>query len=138
MPVTALLIDDSATARQMIAYHLHQVGCDIVGEAETAAEGLKLFNELKPKLVTLDLMMPKKDGFEAMALVDAIKQEAPETAIIVVTVISFEKIRTKFLNKGVLAYVIKPFNRYTLESLEVKLNRRFPELLYAKKTKASI
>lgn len=129
--VTALVIDDSPAARKMIGAQLRQVGCEIVAEAETAADGLSLFNELRPNLVTIDLMMPKKDGIDSMALVEAIKQTAPEAAIIVVSSIPFEKMRTEFLDKGVLEYVIKPFNVYTINKLRIKLTRAFPQMLKA-------
>ena len=116
----------------MIAHHLQQVGCEIAAEAETAVDGLRLFNELRPSLITLDLMMPKNGGVDSMDLVKAIKQTAPEVAIIVVSAIPFEKVRTDFLEEGVLAYVIKPFNEYAMEKIRIKLIRAFPQLLKPK------
>ena len=130
--VTALVIDDSPAARKLIAAQLQQVGCEIVAEAETAADGLSLFNELRPNLITIDLMMPKKGGMDSMALVEAIKQTAPEVAIIVVSSIPFEKMRTEFLDMGVLEYVIKPLNVYAMQKLRIKLMRAFPHLLQAR------
>ena len=59
MSITALIVDDSATARQIISYHLHHAGCTIIGEAANATIALKLFREHKPAVVTLDLMMPR-------------------------------------------------------------------------------
>jgi two-component system, chemotaxis family, chemotaxis protein CheY len=129
MSVRALIIDDSPAARKLIGYHLRHLGCEIVGEAETAADGLRLFNQLRPDLITLDLMMPNRDGVDSMALVDTVKRTAPEVGIIVVSSIPFEKLRTDFLEKGVLDYMIKPFNDYTIQRLRVKLMRAFPQLL---------
>jgi two-component system chemotaxis response regulator CheY len=128
MSVTALIVDDSAAARQIIGYHLRQAGCTIVGEAANAADALKLFHELKPNIVSLDLMMPNKDNIDSLALVRAMKKEAPEIAIIVVSVIPFEKMRQSFIDEGVFAYVVKPFNDFALDSIRVKLRRTFPEL----------
>ena len=87
MSVPALVVDDSAAARQIITYHLRQAGCTIVGEAANAADALKLMRELRPNIVSLDLMMPVKDDLDSLALVRAIKKEAPQTAILVVSVI---------------------------------------------------
>jgi len=129
MAVKTLVIDDSPAARKLIGYQLRQLGCELVGEAETAAEGLKLFNQLRPDLITLDLMMPNIDGVDSNALVDAVRRTAPEVRIIVVSSIPFEKLRTEFLEKGVLDYVVKPFNDYTIQRLRVKLRRAFPQLL---------
>lgn len=129
MSVKVLIVDDSPAARKLISHQLRQLGCEIVGEAETAVDGLRLFNQLRPELITLDLMMPKRDGLDSMALVDAVKRTAPEVAIIVVSSMPFEKLRNDFLDKGVLEYVIKPFNDYTIQRIRVKLNRTFPQLL---------
>lgn len=128
MSVTALVVDDSAAARQIIGYHLRQVGCTIVGEAANAADALKLSRELKPNILSLDLIMPVKDDLDSLALVRVIKKEAPDTAIIVVSVIPSEKIRRDFAEEGVFAYIVKPFNDFALDTIRLKLRRTFPEL----------
>jgi two-component system chemotaxis response regulator CheY len=128
MAVTALIVDDSSAARQIIGYHLRQAGCTISGEAASAADALQLFHELKPEIVSLDLVMPVKDGLDSLALVRTIKKEAPEVAIIVVSVIPSEQTRRDFIEEGVFAYIVKPFNDYALEAIRVKLRRTFPEL----------
>ena len=129
MSVRALIIDDSPAARKLIGHQLRQLGWEMVGEAETAVDGLRLFDQLRPDLITLDLMMPNRDGIDSMALVDEVKRTRPEVGIIVVSSIPFEKLRTDFLEKGVLDYVIKPFNDYAIRRLRVKLGRAFPQLL---------
>ena len=63
--VEALIIDDSPVARRIIRHHLEQIGCKVVGEAENGFQGLNLFRELKPDLVTLDLIMPTFQGIDA-------------------------------------------------------------------------
>ena len=128
MSVTAAVVDDSAAARQIISYHLRQAGCTIVGEAANAADALKLLRELRPNIVSLDLMMPVKDDLDSLALVRAIKKEAPQTAVIVVSVIPSEKIRRDFIEEGVFAYIVKPFNDFALDTIRLKLRRAFPEL----------
>ena len=132
MPVTALVVDDSAAARQIIGYHLRQAGCTIVGEAANAADALKLERELKPNIVSLDLIMPTKDDLDSLALVRKIKKEAPDLAIIVVSVMPSEKIRHDYIDEGVFAYIVKPFNDYALDTIRLKLRRTFPELAAVK------
>ncbi len=128
MPVNVLIVDDSPTARHIIAYHLRDAGCKVVGEAENAADALALVRELKPDIVTLDLMMPVKDGFDSKALVRIIKKEAPATKIIVVSIISYESVQREFKDEGVFAYVVKPFNEFAMRTIKLKLKRAFPEL----------
>jgi two-component system chemotaxis response regulator CheY len=94
--VSALIIDDSPFARKIIRHHLTKLGFHVEGEAETAAEGLRLFRELKPKLVTLDVMMPEREGIDSLAAFRTIRKEIPETAIVGVSAVPFEKTRIRF------------------------------------------
>jgi two-component system chemotaxis response regulator CheY len=123
---SALIIDHSPFARKIIRHHLIKLGFHVVGEADNAAQGLRLFRELKPRLVTLDVMMPEREGTTSLAAFRTIRSEAPETAVVVVSVVPFEKTRDTFLNEGAKAYVIKPFNQFSFEPVRQKLQRIFP------------
>jgi two-component system, chemotaxis family, chemotaxis protein CheY len=128
VPVPALIIDDSPFARKIIRHHLVKLGFKVVGEAETAAQGLKLFRELKPGLVTLDVMMPEPQGITSLEAFRAMRKEAPATAVVVViSAVPFEKTRETFLQEGALAYVTKPFGQFSFEPGRQKLLRMFPE-----------
>jgi len=126
---SALIIDDSPFARKIIRHHLVKLGFRVVGEAENAAQGLRLFRELKPKLVTLDVMMPEREGVGSLAVFRTIRKEAPAAVMVVVSAIPFEKTRDTFLNEGATAYVIKPFSQFSFEPVRQKLQRIFPALL---------
>jgi DNA-binding NarL/FixJ family response regulator len=127
VPVPALIIDDSPFARKIIRHHLVKLGFKVVGEAETAAHGLKLFRELRPGLVTLDVMMPEREGVTSLSAFRAIRKEAPDSAVVVVSSVPFEKTRETFLEEGALAYLIKPFGQFSFEPVRQKLLRMFPE-----------
>ena len=126
MSVTALIVDDSPFARKVIRHHLLKLGFKVVGEAETAAQGLKLFRESKPDLVTLDVLMPEREGISSLDAFRTMKREFPDTAVVVVSAVPFEKTRETFLNEGALAYVIKPFSQFSFEPVRQKLQRIFP------------
>ena len=128
MPVEALIIDDSPVARRVIRHHLEQIGCKIVGEAENAALGVKLFREHRPKIVTLDLIMPAVEGIDALAAFRIMRKENPDAAILVVSAVPFEKTRRTMAEEGALAYIIKPFNKFSFEQARMRLARSFPEL----------
>lgn len=128
MAVTALIIDDSAAARQVIAYHLRKAGCVIIGEASNASFALDLFREYQPAVVTLDLMMPRIFNLDSMSLLHTMKREKPKVAIIIVSIIPFKKTRDDFLAQGVAAYVSKPLDSYNFEPVRIKLRQLFPEL----------
>jgi CheY-like chemotaxis protein len=131
MSVSALVVDDSAAARQIISYYLREAGCTIVGGAKNAVEGIELFRRHRANVVTLDLMMPKHFNVDSMVLLTAMKREMPEVAVIVVSVIPFEKTREEFLVRGVLEYVVKPLNDFSFQPVRRKLMKSFPELAAA-------
>src|SRR6478752_9429720 len=60
----ALIVDDSPKVRSELRLLLSRMGWNIVGEAENGIEALELTEELKPDLVTLDIIMPEMDGIE--------------------------------------------------------------------------
>jgi two-component system chemotaxis response regulator CheY len=110
--VGALIIDDSPFARSVIRHHLTKFGCRAAGEAEHAAQAIGMFHELRPELVTLDVMMPEVDGYDSLRLFRQMRIERPEVAIIVVSAVAFGKTRDTFLAEGALAYVAKPFTQF--------------------------
>lgn len=128
MPITALVVDDSPTARQIIRYYLRTVRCEVVGEAGDALRGLELFRQLRPNVVTIDLMMPRRFSLDSMALLRTIKRENPHAEVIVVSVIPFEKIREDYLDQGVLAYIVKPLTDASFEPARILLAKKFPDL----------
>ena len=128
MAVRALIIDDSPFARRIIRHHLEKIGCKVVAEADNAAQGLAMFQKLKPELVTLDVMMPETEGINSLAAFRTMKQQSPDVAVVVVTVIPYDKTRETFLQEGALGYILKPFNQYSFEPIRLKLLRVFREL----------
>jgi two-component system, chemotaxis family, chemotaxis protein CheY len=130
MSVNALIIDDSPTARQNIKYYLVGMGCVVTGEAEHAIDGLRLFRELKPDLVTVDLIMPKLDSLDPFEAVRTMKQEAPGSLIIVVSAVPFRQTMDSFLKEGVLHYIVKPINQFSFDPVARKLQKIFPALHY--------
>ena len=57
-----LITDDSIVMRKMINEILNDNGFEIVGEAKNGGEAFELYKELKPDLVTMDIVMPREDG----------------------------------------------------------------------------
>src|SRR5437868_1739590 len=116
MSVTALIVDDSKAARQVISHYLRPMGCTIAGEAANTGHALRLFRECKPHLVTLDLMMPRILGIDSMALLRIMKREMPEVVVIVVSVVPFAKTRGEFLDNGALVYLTKPITNSSFQA----------------------
>src|SRR5690348_1210610 len=64
--IRVLITDDSPTARALLSAVLgSDPGVQVVGEARDGAEAVELTRKLRPSLVTMDVAMPRMDGFEA-------------------------------------------------------------------------
>ena len=59
-----LVVDDALIMRAMIKDVARSAGWDIAGEAANGVEAVARYRELKPDLVTLDIVMPEMDGIE--------------------------------------------------------------------------
>jgi CheY-like chemotaxis protein len=127
MSVRALIVDDSPVVRVVIRYHLAIYGVRGIDEAENAFQALGLFRENTPNLAILDLMMPESKGMGSRELFDTIKREPPNTAILIVSAIPYEKVRETFVSDGALDYIVKPFNQISFDRARRKLGRIFPE-----------
>lgn len=124
--VTVLIVDDSAPTRKILGQRLEAFGCEIIGEAENPCEGLKMFRELKPALVTLDLIMPVIDGVASENLFRTIRSESPDTSVVVISSRAKMATAASFLAQGAIAYVEKPFLNF--DHLHEKLVFIYPFL----------
>lgn len=61
-PIRVLAVDDSAFVRRAVSEMLRSRGFDVVGTAANGEEALEKISELRPDVVTLDLLMPGLDG----------------------------------------------------------------------------
>jgi CheY-like chemotaxis protein len=111
-----LVIDDDATARELIADHLKAQGFCVV-TAAGGVEGLKLAKELQPTAITLDVMMPDLDGWSVLA---ALRQNA-ELADIPVIMVTIVDEHRRGIALGAVGYLTKPIDRERLH----RLIRRF-------------
>src|SRR5207253_3551346 len=63
---TVLICDDAIFMRTMVGDILTQAGFEIVGEAETGLQAVEKYQQLKPDLVTMDIVMPDMGGIDAV------------------------------------------------------------------------
>jgi CheY-like chemotaxis protein len=127
MPVKALLVDDSPTVRQAIRYHLMVYGCRHFSEADNAGKALVLLRKERHELVTFDLMMPTLGGISSEEAFAQMRRELPDTAIVVISSIPYDKVKSEYLNRGALAYVVKPVTKFSFEPARQRLRRLFEE-----------
>jgi CheY-like chemotaxis protein len=78
----ALIVDDYAPIRKIVAKVLIKEGFDIVGEAADGAEALEIAARLLPDVITLDISMPGMDGLAALP---ELRKILPSAVIVMVT-----------------------------------------------------
>jgi two-component system chemotaxis response regulator CheB len=122
MDVTALIADDSISFRTILRKSLEEIGVKIVAEVRDGEEAVNKTVRLKPDIVFLDLVMPKKDGMTALKEIMSI---AP-TKIIFMTSYDpdFNDIAVRALEFGAIEFILKNTNTNNF-SKEIKNKLKF-------------
>lgn len=110
---TVLICDDSLFARTMTRKMLGQAGYDVVGEAEDGDEAVKMYRDLKPELLVIDLVMPRCGGADAIR---QIRAEEPGAKIVVCSAMGQDGLVREALDAGARGFVTKPARLETLKS----------------------
>jgi AmiR/NasT family two-component response regulator len=118
--VRVVIAEDEAIVRLDLKEILEEEGYDVVGETGRGDEAVKLVQELAPDLAILDIKMPGQDGLSAAREITS-QQSA---AVLILTAFSQRNLIEEARDAGVLAYLIKPFQRSELiPAIEVALGR---------------
>jgi DNA-binding NarL/FixJ family response regulator len=103
--IRVLCVDDHWIVREGIAALVsQQPDMEIAASAANGEEGVALFRQHKPDVVLMDLRLPGLSGLEAIR---AIKQEAPDARIIVLTMYQGEEDIFRSLQEGAATYLLK-------------------------------
>jgi len=103
-----LVVDDVAMHRHKLKQIIESEGHEVVGEATDGSQAVLKYKNLKPDLVTMDIMMGENGGIEA---IKRIKEYDPNAMILVVSSIAEKDIVLDALECGAHAYVLKPFDK---------------------------
>ena len=122
--VKILVVDDEARMRKLVKDFLIIKGF-IVLEAEDGEEALKIFDSNKDiKLILLDVMMPKLDGFETLEVI----RQYSKVPVMMLTARSEERDELKGYKLGVDEYITKPFSpKILVARVEAVLRRTMGE-----------
>jgi two-component system, chemotaxis family, chemotaxis protein CheY len=113
-----LVADPSEHVRRGIIDLLTSYGHQVVGEADTGAKAVYLFEEKRPGIVTIDLEMPGIDGIEATRRIKAID---PETKVVIISRIVQKNVILKAIDAGVTEFLAKPLQLSRLIDLFERL-----------------
>jgi signal transduction histidine kinase/FixJ family two-component response regulator len=117
-----LLVDDEEGIRKVLGISLSDIGYEVF-TAENGEEALKIFRRETPPIVLTDIKMPGMDG---IALLRKIKDENPDTEVIMITGHGDMDLAIKSLKYRAIDFVTKPIND---DILEIALSRAHEKIL---------
>jgi two-component system chemotaxis response regulator CheY len=101
-----LVCDDAIFMRTMISDILSGAGYEVVGEAETGVQAIERYRDLKPDLVTMDIVMPDMGGIEAVR--EIVKQD-PDAKVLMCSAMGQQALVVEAIQAGAKDFVVKPF-----------------------------
>ncbi len=101
-----MIADDSKAIRILLKDIILNGKHELIAEAADGAEAVEKFVDLKPDVLLLDLVLPKKDGLTALK---KIKEINPNAKIIMITVLDNKQMIQDCISAGAQAYITKPF-----------------------------
>ncbi len=101
-----IVVDDAPIIRLMLKDIMQYSGYQVVSECASGKEAVEKYKELKPDLVTMDIIMPEKDGIEALE--DILKID-PNAKVVMVTAIDQRESLMRAIKAGAADYIVKPF-----------------------------
>ena len=106
MSHTVLICDDAVFMRTMVSDILQKAGFQIVGEAGTGIEAVEKYKQLKPDLVTMDIVMPELGGIDA---VREIRKVDPAARVLRCSAMGQQALVVEAIQAGAKDFVVKPF-----------------------------
>ena len=106
MKARTLVVDDASFMREMIREIIEPEGFDVVVEAGDGTDAVAAFKEHSPDIVTMDIVMPKMSGIEA---VKQIIQLDPGAKIVMCSALGQEALVMEALKAGASDFIVKPF-----------------------------
>ncbi|HSA98555.1 MAG TPA: response regulator [Candidatus Nitrosotenuis sp.] len=116
-----MIVDDASFMRKALRKIIEsaRLATKII-EASDGIEAVMKYKEFRPNLVTMDVLMPKADGIQALR---AIKKIDPEAKVIMVSSSGKSHIVQDAMRFGALDYVLKPFDHARMSVILSKHGR---------------
>ncbi|SDH29182.1 two-component system, chemotaxis family, response regulator CheY [Pseudobutyrivibrio sp. 49] len=115
-----LVCDDSVLARKQLVDAVKEVatGATFI-EGKNGAEAIELYKKEKPDLVFMDIVMPEKDGTQALSEITSFDKDA---VIIIVSSVGTQEQLKKAIQLGAKDFIQKPFEKNQIkEIIELRL-----------------
>ncbi len=122
-PGKILIVDDEPDIVEFISYNLKNKGY-LIATANDGVQAIRKAKEFRPDLILMDVMMPNKDGMEAVKELRMLP-EFEDTAIIFLTALNDEKYEIEGLKIGADDFISKPIKPEVLATRIAATLRRF-------------
>jgi two-component system chemotaxis response regulator CheY len=106
MAASVLIVDDALFMRTMLRNIFVESGFEVVGEAGNGNEAVEKFRALAPDLTTMDIVMPERNGIEALKQIMAL---APKAKVVMCSALGQESLIIEALDAGARDFIVKPF-----------------------------
>jgi two-component system chemotaxis response regulator CheY len=106
MSKRVLIVDDAVFMRNVIKDIFTAAGFEVIGEAANGVEAVERYQELKPDLTTMDIVMPFRSGIDATR--EIIKND-PNAVVLMCSALGQESLVMEAIEAGATDFVVKPF-----------------------------
>jgi two-component system, chemotaxis family, chemotaxis protein CheY len=101
-----LVADDASFMRQMIREIVEEEGHEVVAEASDGVEAIEQFKKHHPDVVTMDIVMPRRSGIDAVKGIIEIDRTA---CVVMCSALGQETLVQEALQAGARDFIVKPF-----------------------------
>jgi two-component system response regulator LytT len=123
IPLTALIIDDEALARQELQFLLDAAGdVSVLAQGSNGIEAVDLIRTHKPDVIFLDVRMPGLDGFAVLKKVLALDRRMKLPQVVFAT--AFDQYAVKAFEVNAVDYLLKPFDSKRVQRTLDKVRER--------------
>lgn len=107
MDIKVMIVDDSLFMRKMLRGILEEDGYQVIAEAADGIEAVAKYQEFRPDITTMDIVMPTKNGIEALTEIMALDGKAK---VVMCSAIGQEALTQTAHAAGAKDFILKPFN----------------------------
>lgn len=104
-----MIVDDALFMRKMLSDILKKEGFEVCAEAENGKDAIDKYQQLKPDVVTMDIVMPKVNEIDGIGAVKEIVKTDPKAKIIMVSAMGQHSLVVEAIQAGAKDFVTKPF-----------------------------
>lgn len=123
--ISIVIVDDNDMMRGILRSMLRGDVYEVIGEARNGVLAVEMAGRLKPDIVCLDVVIPEKNGLDALC---EIKVARPETEVVMITSNADPETVQESIQNGASGFIIKPFNAArvldTLEKVALRIRQQ--------------